>query len=138
MLAERSWAPGFNPAYKPMSEEQTKLFMTASMLSLQQKNEPFDEIERTFLIQILMKRITAMKLPISFTGPGKLAVLALVEIPGELIALLIDCLNAYEGKSVGPQEVADLYPVGFYTKDSFEEYVDKFISAKKVKWHEVY
>jgi hypothetical protein len=92
----------------------------------------------TFLLQVLQKRLEAMKLPITFSAPAKLAVLALVDTPGMLVGLLIDCLNAYEGGNVTVEKLSELYPRGFYTQKTFEKYVDHLIKPKKVKWAEIY
>jgi hypothetical protein len=100
--------------------------------------EDVPEAEEAFLVQVLNKRIEVHNLPISFSGPAKMAVLALTDRPGSVVALLIDCLNAYEGQKVTVEKLADLYPTGFYDEDTLIRYADQYLKTRKVKWSDLY
>lgn len=140
----RTWAPDLKPTFQSMSDDQTKLFFVASMAEVtESKITPTqkERIDEQFLIKVIDSRIQHFKLPISFTHSGKLAVLALVDRPGSAMLLLLDCLNAYEGKEVNAGLLADLYPVGFYDEDTIGRYIDAYAKPKnptKMKWAEIY
>jgi hypothetical protein len=136
-VIENTWAKGLNPKYEPMNEEQCKVFITAVMLE-QKKETSIPEVEGHFFLKILNKRIEAGKLPISFTAPAKMAVLALVDRAGSVVALLIDCLNAFEGKTVTVDDLANLYPTGFYDEPTLMRYIDSYLKHRQVKWSELY
>jgi hypothetical protein len=136
-VIENTWAKGLNPKYEPMSEEQCKVFITAVMLE-EQKTTSIPEVEGHFFLKILDKRIEAGKLPISFTAPAKMAVLALVQQAGGAVTLLIDCLNAFEGKTVTVDDLANLYPTGFYDEPTLMRYIDSYLKHRQVKWSELY
>lgn len=136
-MINNTWAHGLSPVAKPLTYEQAKLLAVAAMLEVQ-KAESVPSVEDVDLIKILDKRLEAMKLPIHFTGPAKVAVLSLCSVAGEVVVLLIDCLNAYENKTVSPTDIANIYPEGFYDRESFERYVENYIKPKKVKWAGVY
>jgi hypothetical protein len=132
-----TWAEGLNPTYVPLSEVRAKIFATAVLMAFGPP-QPLEDIEKQFLIQVLNKRIEVLKLPITFTPPAKMAILAFVDRAGYLVALLIDCLNAYEGKEITPEMLADLYPVGFYDEATLDRYIDNYLKTRRVKWAEIY
>jgi hypothetical protein len=66
------------------------------------------------------------------------ATLAFCDRPGSTVALLIDCLNKYEGQTVTCAMLADLYPSGFYDEPTLMKYVDDYLKTRKVKWAEIY
>ena len=130
-----------DPKFQPMSESSANLFVTATAAEMSPAPVPqdvTDAVEEHFLVQVLDRRIEAFKLPIKFTVPAKLAVLAYVDRPGGVVTLLIDCLNAYEGKTVDVGMLTDLYPEGFYDEKTLMRYVDDYLKPKKVKWAEIY
>jgi hypothetical protein len=138
-----TWAEGLNPRYTPMDEEQSKLFTTACLLEGRQPGQDDlaaleKSLSEQFFIKVLDKRIEAMKLPIQFSQTGKMAALAFVKVVGAMVVLLIDCLNAYEGKTITTAELADLYPIGFYDEATLERYVDDYMKPRRVKWSDVY
>jgi hypothetical protein len=132
-----------NPTFEQLTKTRAELFIKATLLEMTfndagtpEKDLP--ELGKILGIQILDKRIDVMKLPIKFTAPAKMAVLAYVDSPGKIIALLIDCLTAYEGQTVDVAKLVSLYPDGFYTQECFEKYVEELIKPKKIKWAEIY
>lgn len=136
MTVTNTWAEGLNPTYAPMTDEQSKTFISAVLIEVQKKDIP--EVNDIFGVQILNKRLEVMKLPIHFTDPAKLASMAMADTPGAIVTILIDCLNAFEGKTVTTEDIANLYPVGFYTPESLEKYIDGYLKTRKVKWAELY
>jgi hypothetical protein len=136
-VIENTWAEGLNPKFEPLDETQCKVFLTATMLELQ-KTTSIPEVEGHFFLKVLDTRIEARKLPISFTAPAKMAVLALVKQVGGAVALLIDCLNAFEGKTVTVDDLANLYPTGFYDEPTLMRYIDSYLKHRQVKWSELY
>jgi hypothetical protein len=122
-----------------MSTLESRLFASASLLekggSTGTSNE---DVDQQFLTRVLQKRIEAFKLPISFSSNARLAVLTLVDRPGSVVVLLIDCLNAYEGQTVTVDMLAELYPIGFYDEVTLSRYIEDFLKQGKVKWSEIY
>lgn len=131
-----TWATGLNPTYKKFDDWQTELFL----ISITDAHRITDKVNDEFLIKILDKRIEVMNLPIKFSQAGKVAALCFADRAGAMVMLLIDCLNAYEGKEVTPQMLADLYPEGFYDEDTMMRYADGYLKHpnRRVKWAEVY
>lgn len=124
---------GLIPKYEPMTPEQTKM-LTRVLIGT-----PVENIEMPFVIRILEKRIEVMQLPIKFTVKGKFAALTLSEgNPGKMMTILIDCLTKYEGQEVDGGMICDIYPIGFYSENSFMDYVDNYIKTRQVKWSQIY
>jgi hypothetical protein len=136
-VIENTWAEGLNPTYAPLSKTKADFFAAAVVLSCAPP-QPLEDIEKSFLIQVLNKRIEVIKLPISFTPTAKMGILAFVDRAGYLVTLLIDCLNAFEGKKVDIEMLAALYPVGFYDEPTLDRYIDGFLKPRRVKWAEIY
>lgn len=135
-MIKNTWAVGFKPEFQALSDPRQSLLIQAEI----DHSDGMQALglDEEFLIKILNKRIEVMKLPISFGPAGKLAALAHVDRAGAMVVLLIDCLNAFEGKEVTPGMLIDLYGGSFYTEASFIDYIDNFMKPKKVKWAEVY
>jgi hypothetical protein len=125
-----------NPKYVPMSEIRSKLYLIGCLTDHEKKPSP--NIDEQFLIQILNKRIEVLKLPISFSDGAKNCILALTDRPGSVMALLVDCLNNFEGQTVTSKELADLYPMGFYDEETMLRYIDEYLKPRKIKWAEIY
>ncbi len=143
MKCKRNWLPDdVELKMTPLSDERAKMFVIATFTELKNDKDGVDpeipELENHFLIQILNKRIEALKLPIKFSCSAKLAALALADRPGAMVALLIDCLNAHEGETITSGHLAELYPAGFYDEDSMCKYIDEYIKPRKIKWAEIY
>ena len=126
----------------PLSQTGTKIFLAAVMLETKSQTEPIptlSEVEHTFTMKVILKRIESLQLPISFSTTGLIAMEGLAEgNPGRAVTLLIDCLTAYEGKEVSAYDISKLYPWGFYNEAVFEDYVDNYLKPRKVKWSEIY
>jgi len=131
---------GLNPEYRPLTKDETEVFLMAVMMESKVGDKEFiPKEDYPPLLQIVMKRIEAMELPIKFTDTAKMVMLSMIDGPGKAIVFLIDALALYEGKTVTGNMIAeDLYPFGFYTDDSFGRYVDHFIRPHKVKWAGIY
>ena len=133
-----------NPTFKRLSDRDSRMFVIATLNEMADKKgeKPSEEVMRavegSFLIQILNKRIEVFKLPIQFTSSAKMAILAYVDRPGSLVALLIDCLTAYEGKTVDVNMLVELYPDGFYDEETMIRYIDEYLKPRTVKWAEIY
>ncbi len=123
-----------------MNEDGSSIFIQCTLAELSGASIDLEakDFEIPFLTQIILQRIKAFSLPIEFTPCAALAINALVNNPGKAIALLVDALNKYRGEVVNMDKLANLYPNGFYTEDSFEKYVDEYLKPRKVKWAEIY
>lgn len=129
-----------------MSEGAAKEYVMAVMLESQEdKALTMEELraENVFAVEVIMKRIEGMALPIQFTPEGLIGAYALSEnIPGRAIVLLMDCLTKYEGKTVNASMLADLYPFGFYSEETFTRYVEEYLKDKdmrpRVRWACIY
>lgn len=141
-IIKNTWAEGLSPSYQPMDQKKSELFVMASMAeALPGSTDRVGlekDLDQQFFIKVLNARIEGMKLPIKFTPEGKLAILALSEVVGAAVVILIDCLNAFEGKEVTAGMLADLYPVGFYDEKTFHRYVEDYLKPRKCKWADVY
>ncbi len=132
---------GIDFQVQSMDRDDTEIFIKCVFAEAQGANIDLKKdsgIEVPFLTKILLQRIEAFELPISFTPVAALGIGALVKNPGQTVALLVDALNKYEGESVDMEKLSELYPFGFYTQDSFEQYVDQYLKPRKVKWAEIY
>lgn len=128
---------GISLEVQSMDRESTHLFIGAVMAEAQGGGLK-QGASLPPLSEIVQKRIDAFELPIKFTPIALVAIHALVANPGQAICLLIDALNKFEGETIDMDKLAELYPFGFYTKDSFQKYVDEYLKPRKVKWAEIY
>lgn len=129
----------FKGKTKPMTGDGPMIFLSA--VYGEKKKMPMPKgmkTEHWFLPNIIQARIKAMNLPIEITDYGYMALLALVDRPGAAVVALIDLLTKFEGKTIGTNEVAELYPFGFYTEESMIDYIDNYIKPGKIKWAEIY
>lgn len=136
-MIDKPWQRGLNPTYQRMNEDQSKIFVVGTLQEAQEDKE-MPEVKASFLIQVLLKRVEVLALPISFTNGALTCILALVDRPGALVILLIDCLNAYEGKRVSAADLADLYPFGFYDMKTLQRYIDTMKGGSGIKWAQLY
>ena len=129
----------------PMSEGAAQEYVMAVMLESGDHNVDMEGLrsENILTIEIILRRIEAYNLPITFTPTGLIAAYAMTEnVPGRAVALLIDCLTVFEGKTVTASMLAELYPYGFYSEKTFEDYVDNHLKQvdfrNSVKWATLY
>jgi hypothetical protein len=59
-----------------------------------------------------------MRLPISLTIGAAVLFSTFPDRIGGAILMLVDLLTAYEGKTIGVEDVAREYPYGFYSEDA--------------------
>lgn len=126
-----------------MNEQSTQLFAQVLLSEMGGAETPDpDEIpegERSFLMNVALKRINVAKLPIKFSLPGIVAAEALAAgNVGSMVTILIDCLSVYENETVTAEKLANLYPMGFYNEETFTDYIDNHLKPRKVKWAEIY
>lgn len=138
---------GFNPKFKSLSEEGSNIFALSVLSELQIKKDgrdlmampiDMDAPDTPLYIKILMKRVEAMKLPIKFTPAALIAIGTLVNNVGDVVALLIDCLNKFQGQTIDVEKLSKLYPTGFYDEESFTTYVDDYLKPRKTSWAKIY
>ena len=130
----------------PMSDGAIQEYAMAVMMeSSDEKAIPMLELrkEKIPIIEIIMKRIEVLDLPIVFTPEGLIAAYALTENnPGRAMILLIDCLTQHEGKTVNASMLADMYPFGFYSGSTVEDYINNYLKnediKKNIKWGWIY
>ena len=130
----------------PMSEGAAQEYTMAVMLeSSGDKAIPLKELrkENITVIEIILKRIQVLNLPIEFTPEGLIAAYAMTEnVAGRGVALLIDCLTKHEGEVINASMLADMYPYGFYNDVTFTDYVDNYLKNEEVrddiKWAGIY
>jgi len=130
----------------PMSEGASQEYVMAVMMETAgDKAIPMDELrkERIHVIEIVLKRIEVLGLPITFTPEGLVAAYAMTENnPGRAVIMLIDCLTKHEGGTVTASMLADLYPYGFYSEETVIDYVDNYLknpeTRSQIKWAEIY
>ena len=135
MIKETAKDLGFIPKYVPMTHEQTLMFIGA----LGGINEEEYKKNIPFSIQILDKRIEALKLPITFTIQAKVLAMILTDgNPGKMMTVLIDALTRFENKEIDSHDITRLYAIGFDSDESFQDYVETYIKTKKIKWSEIY
>jgi len=111
----------------PMDEETSKMFLQACAMDMQGRT-PVDmktfidmgipENEVPFGTAAVLKRIDAMRLPISLTIGAAVLFSTFPDRIGGAILMLVDLLTAYEGKTIGVEDVVREYPYGFYSEDA--------------------
>ena len=128
----------FKAESQPMSEMQTKLLLACLLSEMEGKEIETDDFP--ILAQIVKKRIEVCELPIKLTSNALVSVTAFCSSPSEAIVLLIDALNTFsKNEIITVHKLSEqLYPFGFYTEKSFEDYIDNYIKLGKVKWSEIY
>jgi len=134
-------ATGFDPKFKPLDDDSMKLLSRCLLVEMgigSLKNPSIPDDELPFLSQIIKKRVDVLKLPVTLSSTGLLAVNAFAKNPGQAVALLIDFLTKFEGKEISATTLSELYPWGFYTEDSMNAYIDDYLKPRKVKWAEIY
>ena len=126
---------------RPMSRNASELFLLAVSLDFPEpveKVEGLEEGDYPLSAMIIKKRVEALKLPISFSISGLLALAALADNPGKAVVGLCDCLSAFEGQEVTAGKVAGLYPWGFYNDEAFVGIIDGWMKTGKHKWAHIY
>lgn len=125
----------FKPEYKRLNNSQTGML---AMLIVG-KLEDIPENDKPHMIKVIEKRIDVLNLPVKFTPNALYSTMVFCENVGSAIVFLIDALTKFEGEEVTLNMVyTELYPNGFYTRESFEDYIDNYIKPKNVKWSEIY
>ena len=139
------WSRKTGQHFKPMTEDGTKLFAEALMVEMslyKQGRDAFEfnipKEERSMAMEILLKRIEALKLPIKFSPLAMCAMEALVDNPGKVVVTLIDCLVKYPNEVVDVSKLTEVYPWGFYSDKAFDDYVDNYLKPKKSMWSSLY
>ena len=130
---------GFVPQYKPMTIEEMEQFIRVNMFPSEKLPEGMD-IHKLFPVQIILKRIEAMELPVSFTEKALLlAVIMTGGNPGAMMTVLIDGLTMFEDQEIDSDMIAmKMYPWGFYTQESIIQYIETYVKTRKVKWSNIY
>jgi len=95
------------------------------------------EINDSYLIQILKKKIEVLELPIKFNDYALVSVLVFCDRPGAIVLLLIDCLQEYENEEITVVKLVELYPFGFYSEQAMIDRINE-IKTGKSKWSEIY
>lgn len=133
--------------FEPMDKEGAELFASAMFAEFgARKNGKFDQIpvldkvaaDLPPELNIVLKRIEVLELPIKFTQTALIATLALARNPGKLVVLLIECLTMYEGKTIDVEKLSHLYPAGFYKEEALADIIDNYMKTRKCKWSWVY
>lgn len=127
---------GFKPNYTPMDREQFEVLI--NLMFTESLDIPKEE--RPFGVQILDKRIEGLEFPIKMNDRTKLFILSLSNgNPGKIVTILIDCLTKFEGREATVENICEeLYPMGFYSDQSFTDYVNNYLKPHRCKWSQVY
>lgn len=128
----------FKENTSPMNGEEAKLFAICLHKEWCGHTAPLQPEAMPLSSQIIQIRVEAMKLPISFSAASIVATAAFAANPGKAVVVLCDCLNAYEGKTVSVENLAEIYPWGFYSDEIFMEIVDEWMKTGMHKWAHVY
>lgn len=148
----------FNPKYKPLSEDQMQIFASLTMGEMAGSQIEVPENEKPFFVSVIEKRIEGLNLPIRFTENAKYSSMAFCKVVGDAVIFLVDSLRAkvpkeiYEKWKNDPHSITEedkievnmndiamsVYPTGYYTEDSFADYIDNFLKENKVPWAEIY
>lgn len=94
------------------------------------------DVDDLFYTKILKKRIEAHSLNIKFTDKAFLAVSQMCKSPGQVVVLLIDCMNYVdnnENKTISTDQLFmsdKLYADGFYTQKGFEDRYKALVEEK--------
>jgi hypothetical protein len=131
--------------FKPMTDEGTKLFAQALLVEMdlyKSGRDAFDfnipKEDRSMGMEILLKRIEVLKLPIKFSPLAMCAMEGLVANPGGIVTVLIDCLCKFPNETIDVAKLTEVYPWGFYSDKVFDDYVDNYLKPKKSMWSVLY
>lgn len=119
---------------KPLDGDGSMMLMQSVMMDLIEGKNPVSEDDLTerlsdkggipFPIGVVLKRVKAMSLPISFTFGALLTMAFMPDRVGGVVIMLIDLLTEYEGQVVTVEKVTQKYPYGFYSEHALIERID--------------
>ena len=146
LLRDSEFTKGKNISYESFDEDQTRLFI---MFTMSNDGEgsfagdliKSDEYNKQFLTQILKQRVKVFELQDKIDEEA-LAMYVCFNItnPGSAIIYLIDLLEFYEthGRKATIADISNIYPMGFYDKDSLLFIIDKITKPKLSIWSTIY
>lgn len=131
--------------YKPMSPEDTQIFMSISFMNDESADNILKEMtsgDNFNAVNIIYKRYQAFKevmnLP-EMTSKAFLSSMYLgIDSPGKAVLFLVDILGRSEGNITENDISMNMYPYGFYDDSSCRLIIDDYIKTKKLKYSEMY
>lgn len=130
----------FEGKTEPLEKEYSGVLTTLLLqVNITKSDDMPGDKELPFTSKVVKKRIEVMKLPIEFTDAALLSIDIFTQgNPGRAVVFLIDALTKFENGIVSLNDVCEkLYPMGFYTEEALEEYIDG-CKDRKYKWSEIY
>lgn len=123
--------------FKELSKENAKYYLNC--VYVESSNLKLDEDPTDFCSKVIQTRINALNLPIKFSKTALFAAYSLHEgNVGKAVTILIDCLCKYKDDEITVAKLTEVYPWGFYTDATFQDYVDNYLKLKKTLWSEIY
>ncbi len=120
---------------KEMSKESACLLMGLYQIEqrgAQPSEEDMKELyEHCKLLQIMRKRMEGFNLPITFTPHALMYISTFVTCPGDIILLLIECLEQFENAEVNIQSLVDLYPNGFHSSEERSKIIQEMKEGER-------
>lgn len=148
----------FEPRFRPLEQDQMEIFAMLTIGEMDGKSIEVPEKEKPFFISVIETRISGMNLPIRFTPNALYTSMAFCKVVGDSVVFLVDCLRAKVPKetylkwkedsgSITEEDIVEVnvndiamsvYPNGYHTESSFEDYIDNFLKPREIEWAEIY
>lgn len=146
LLRDNEVTKGFIPSYDLLNELGTNIYLT--FIESNKGDKKFidkilnsKEYNDQFLTQILNKRVEVWELQDKIDN----AALAMyhcfnIPSPGAAVIYLIDLLEFYEtnGRKATVDDMANIYPLGFYNKETLIFIIDNITKQKLSVWSNIY
>lgn len=146
LLRDNEFTKGFIPSYNLLNELGTNMYLSFIESNKGDKkfiNKILDSktYNNQFLTQILNKRIEVYELQDKI-DKGTLAMYLCFNIPnpGAAVIYLIDLLEFYEtnGRKATVDDMVDIYPLGFYNKETLIFIIDNITKQNLSVWSKIY
>ena len=142
---ELAKAEGIKLDHKPMSTEQSEVFIQLTMMGKEARIEAIDKMRTTQSIcNLAIKRIESLNLPIDLDVCFLIDIFA-EGVPGRAVFMIIDLMNYYEDnlkevnmKADWDVAVTEIYPWGFYSNETIVNIVDNYVKTNKLRNSEIY
>ena len=146
LLRDNEFTKGFIPSYNLLNELGTNMYLT--FIESNKGDKKFidkilnsKEYNNQFLTQILNKRVEVCELQDKIDNAALAMYLCFnIPNPGAVVIYLIDLLEFYEtnGRKATVDDMADIYPLGFYNKETLIFIIDNITKRNLSVWSNIY
>lgn len=146
LLRDNEFTKGFIPSYDSLTELGTNMYLSFIESNKGDKkfiNKILDskEYNNQFLTQILNKRVEVCELQDKIDKETLAMYLCFnIPTPGAVVIYLIELLEFYEtnGRKATVDDIVDIYPLGFYNKETLIFIIDNITKRNLSVWSNIY